>query len=465
MAYAGQSIIKVTNNTDKDLSDFQVKLTLNSDNFKYWSLLRDDGIDVYFTLSDGTTEVPFWRELFDKTNKQAIFWIKVPAIAAKSSVTLLMHFGNLSETTDRSDGTRTFELFDDFKSLDSWTVLTNDNSVTSATIEDMQLKLTSSSQNTCIYVSREFTISSTSDIGYMIGTRVRRGEDTGSSVGVALIFGNSDISSGYLGGFFNNISDSEFYIGKIIDQQCNMLMSQPGPTFQHIICTIEFGWYSNQLVLRNISDNVSVTIFDTDSPLNSSDHIAIGAGYGTWMFDHVYVRKYITNASDMSQADPTFDPLTATIDSTALFLVPIEAALVYNTVLQYVDTFISDGIITKFTLNHKPIIPKVQVFVNNSLIDPAYYTVDYTNGIVELKTSPPNGSIVEIVYYAGDFEFMPNVPVKVYRDDLTIDTCTTDNRGRYTLRIPKYYELQIRADTTNNDSITVIKWTDENDRR
>jgi len=62
MTYAGYADIKITNLNSTDLTDYQVKIELNSTNFSNWDALRDDGIDIYFTLSDGTTEIPFWRE-------------------------------------------------------------------------------------------------------------------------------------------------------------------------------------------------------------------------------------------------------------------------------------------------------------------------------------------------------------------------------------------------------------------
>ena len=74
--------------------------------------------DIRFIGTDGTTVYDYWMET--KTDGvSAVFWVEVPTA---STATFRMYYGNSSLTTI-SDGTKTFDFFDDFSgSLSKWTV-------------------------------------------------------------------------------------------------------------------------------------------------------------------------------------------------------------------------------------------------------------------------------------------------------------------------------------------------------
>jgi hypothetical protein len=105
------------NNTGAALTAFQVKVTLTYD-----SDMKSDFSDIRFTDSNGTTLLPYWRESYTAASS-AIFWVKVPSVP-RGTKTIYVYYGNPSVST-ASDGTATFEFFDDFsKDLSKWTIHT-----------------------------------------------------------------------------------------------------------------------------------------------------------------------------------------------------------------------------------------------------------------------------------------------------------------------------------------------------
>ena len=102
-----------TNNSNT-LTDYQIKLSLNSSNFDF-SKANSDGSDIRFTDSDGVTKLSYWIENWDSTNQTATVWVKVNSIPASSTKDIYMYYGNPSATSE-SNGDDTFVFFDDFNS-------------------------------------------------------------------------------------------------------------------------------------------------------------------------------------------------------------------------------------------------------------------------------------------------------------------------------------------------------------
>lgn len=104
--------IIVANLGQADLRDFQVRLTLDAQNFDF-DLARPDGGDLRFADEDGRRYVPHWIERYDASAPQAIVWVKTPYIPAASQRTIYLYYGSAT-ADDLSSGGRTFEMFDDF---------------------------------------------------------------------------------------------------------------------------------------------------------------------------------------------------------------------------------------------------------------------------------------------------------------------------------------------------------------
>jgi len=120
------------NNTQNanNLTDYQVKVITNfskeySDN-KVQQYCGDVRFTYYNLASETETEIPYWIETCDLlASDNATFWVKVPFIQNNSNAKVYMYYGNPSASS-KSNGTATFDFFDDFKgtSLDTskWTV-------------------------------------------------------------------------------------------------------------------------------------------------------------------------------------------------------------------------------------------------------------------------------------------------------------------------------------------------------
>ncbi|MBO8181792.1 MAG: DUF2341 domain-containing protein [Archaeoglobus sp.] len=98
-------------NPGTDLVDYQIKVELDNSNFDF-SKANSDGSDIRFYDSDSTTQLNYWIEEWGSSH--AIIWVKVPSIPSGTKK-IYMFYGNPSATS-LSDGSSTFDFFDDFNS-------------------------------------------------------------------------------------------------------------------------------------------------------------------------------------------------------------------------------------------------------------------------------------------------------------------------------------------------------------
>lgn len=103
------------NNPGATLTNYQVKLSLNSSNMNF-AHANPDGSDIRVRASDGTTNLSYWIENWDSSSQLATIWVKVPSIPSGTSTINLM-YGNASASTTAS-GVNTFLFFDDFSAAD-----------------------------------------------------------------------------------------------------------------------------------------------------------------------------------------------------------------------------------------------------------------------------------------------------------------------------------------------------------
>jgi hypothetical protein len=80
------------NNSGSALTNYQVKVTVNTQTLIGQGKMQSDGDDIRFTQSNGSTEIPYWLESGINT-ASTIIWAKVPSIPAGNS-TLYMYYGN-----------------------------------------------------------------------------------------------------------------------------------------------------------------------------------------------------------------------------------------------------------------------------------------------------------------------------------------------------------------------------------
>lgn len=111
-------IITITNELEEELTNYQVKIILDSSNFDF-TKTKPDGGDIRFYNSSGW-ELSYWIEKWDQASEEAVIWVNVPYIPAESSTQIYMYYGD-PNLESKSCGECVFEFFDDFESWNGWT--------------------------------------------------------------------------------------------------------------------------------------------------------------------------------------------------------------------------------------------------------------------------------------------------------------------------------------------------------
>ena len=121
--------ITVSEQSGNDLTDFQVKVVVNTSALISEGKMNSDCSDIRFTWLNETSgneqEIPYWIESGCNTS-ETIIWVKVPKIPANDNATIYMYYGNPNATFEgiANNGTATFEIFDTWDDGDynGWTV-------------------------------------------------------------------------------------------------------------------------------------------------------------------------------------------------------------------------------------------------------------------------------------------------------------------------------------------------------
>ena len=109
----------ISNDTGSTLTDFQVRITVDTASLISAGKMNSDCSDLRFVDSDDVTELNYWIESGCDTNSTVV-WVKVPSIPA-GGTTIYMYYGNPTATSE-SNAQATFDFYDDFESgtLGSW---------------------------------------------------------------------------------------------------------------------------------------------------------------------------------------------------------------------------------------------------------------------------------------------------------------------------------------------------------
>lgn len=114
-------LINVEENSNSNLTNYQVPIILNPKTFNY-SKANVDGSDIRFTFynssNNNETELSYWIEKWNISNESKI-WVNVKRIPAGGTSTIYMYYGNPTANST-SNGTATFMFFDDFEDSLAW---------------------------------------------------------------------------------------------------------------------------------------------------------------------------------------------------------------------------------------------------------------------------------------------------------------------------------------------------------
>jgi len=101
--------ITIHNPSNINVENAEVMIVLNQSNVGNQFVWDRRGSVRFF---ENGNELPYWVESWDSVKENAVIWIKVPEIQAGESVQIIMK--SSPQYSDKSDGSRIFEFFDDF---------------------------------------------------------------------------------------------------------------------------------------------------------------------------------------------------------------------------------------------------------------------------------------------------------------------------------------------------------------
>jgi len=177
--YTQAIIINNTQNSNT-LTDYQVLITMDTASLISQGKMRSDCGDIRFTDSDGSTLLNYWIESGCNSNSTRI-WVKIPQIPASSTKTIYVYYGNPSAVS-ASNGTATFDFFDDLENFDGWS-LSGTWSIVQCPNRASKCFLNSVNNGQAIYTSKSLTgnIEIIADI-YHNWTNIVNGVDTGAGI-------------------------------------------------------------------------------------------------------------------------------------------------------------------------------------------------------------------------------------------------------------------------------------------
>jgi hypothetical protein len=269
--------ISVTNSPA--IANYQMKVSVTYD-----AHMKTDFGDIRFTGTDGTTAYDYWME--KKTDgTSAVFWVKVPTA---STTTFRMYYGNSSLTTT-SNGTNTFDFFDDFSgTLSKWTREITSGAGVYPRIESGYL-VAGGGSTTAPYGHTSLGSSATYS-GFQDGIVEFKHQHSTNGIGEVAFRGNYAGNTGYKGRWDARTGSEQVFLKPPYSGWANLGTA--------VTKWITVGtWYQGKLVVHgNVmdlydDDNFKGTV--TDTQYTSAGEIALQNHYGSYTnYDDVRVRKY-----------------------------------------------------------------------------------------------------------------------------------------------------------------------------
>jgi len=282
-------------NSGSSLSDYPVKITLDTASLVSAGKLRSDGGDIRFTDSDGTTLLNYWIESGINTSTTVI-WVKVPSILAGSK-TIYFYYGN-PQATSQSNGVNVFSFFDDFEQYADGSNINNQGGwITKRVGGTGEAKVRLYNGGNHLHLSStDYTTAvvnpfNSSNSGYAI--RVREVADDWNE---AFLFGVTDGSTSANGGVlnayvvtWNGWSGTLSKIRKFVTGNENVLNSISDSDSNNVYHILEFTWVGSSL--KAYRDD-QLKLSGSDSYYSSRSHIHLDVYNGTSRYiDWVLIRK------------------------------------------------------------------------------------------------------------------------------------------------------------------------------
>jgi Domain of unknown function (DUF2341)/Bacterial Ig-like domain (group 2) len=307
-AWQYRNAISVGNSSGVALSNFQINVLLSS-GFPFANA-KVDGSDVRFTASDGATTIPFWVESWNPAQNSASVWVNVPSIPT-AGTTIYIYYGNSSATTS-SNGSATFDFFDDFSaaSLNStrWTASGGTWSIVSDTQQNGTMGNVLSGSTT----ARQILASSFSGTDYVL--QVYGKQLNGRIWGVGTrVNTNNNLYSANLYDDLN--STNNLYLYSWVNDSTDAATTTLGSA---AVGTVNASsWY--QLMMKAHGSQIDVykdgvlKVQGVDSSLTSGGIALYGEAGSVTEFNNVLVRKYAAVEPTMSVGPSTTQTSAAVV--------------------------------------------------------------------------------------------------------------------------------------------------------
>ncbi len=114
-----------------------------------YSICEDNGDDLRFTTSDGSTVINYYLEKFDASDQNARIWLKIPSLAASGDTEIYVYYGNPSASSV-SSWQNTFSYTDDFADESigaNWTLTSDKNGTISESGGNLDFSYSGTSTN------------------------------------------------------------------------------------------------------------------------------------------------------------------------------------------------------------------------------------------------------------------------------------------------------------------------------
>ncbi|MEM0480629.1 MAG: DUF2341 domain-containing protein [Candidatus Aenigmatarchaeota archaeon] len=289
--------ITIKENSGKNLTDYQVLITLDTASLISAGKMKSDCGDIRFTDSDGTTLLNYWIESGCNSANTRI-WIKIPNIPASGTKTIYLYYGNPSANS-LSNGDLVFDFFDDFESYADGSDINNQGGWITKRVggtgeakvrlvngrKHLHLSSTDSatavvhpvSTNNSGYAIRLYEFADDWDEALLIGF------SDGNTLADGHPYNGYDVTWWGWGGGTSRIrkwvNGAQTYLASISDSDSN-----------NVYHLLEFVWIGSNLYAYR--DGI-LKLSASDTTFNSFSHIYLGEWAGSSRYiDWVLVRKY-----------------------------------------------------------------------------------------------------------------------------------------------------------------------------
>jgi len=272
--------INNTQNSD-NLADYQVNVTINTLNLISAGKMRSDCGDIRFIDSDDQTQLSYWIESGCNSASTRI-WVKVPSIPASSTKTIYLYYGNPSATS-QSNGTNTFDFFDDFSGdLSKWVQRSGTWSISNGVLVSPS---TGSGQQ---IVTANFAIL---NARIRASYRLVQGPDTGGINNYCVLARTPDSSNYYW--------QSDWYTGN--SHRIDKAVAGQGTLLTYTLRYGDTNWHVSEFLLNGSILNASIDGKYKISAIDSSLSNAAAVGFSScggqvadspFYVDWVFVGKY-----------------------------------------------------------------------------------------------------------------------------------------------------------------------------